>query len=183
MGAAPTRGRGEPSSIAQNSRASCLLEVLDYGTGRPDPRGFFRTCSTICAGRMIFSARSGPQGKAFAGGRNGQLAHARFAQPGRGHSLSADLIKMNHSDEETVHCCNGIRLHAHRSDGHGGRTLEFSRGETKLDLARTDTGAFLQQFSPSNEELFSQHRDQVQLEADPAPIVSIRCGCCAFCKI
>jgi signal transduction histidine kinase len=51
-----------------------------------------------------------------------------------------------------------------------GELLEFSRGETRLDLTQTDTGAFLKQYLTLNEEYFKTTGIKFSLEADPGPI-------------
>jgi signal transduction histidine kinase len=91
--------------------------------------------------------------------------------PVSGIRLAADLINMTHADDETVHCCDGIRLQCDRLMGMAGELLEFSKGEVKLDLARTETTAFLQQFKILNEEHFRRTGIKFDLEAPPAPIV------------
>ncbi len=92
--------------------------------------------------------------------------------PVSGIHLAADLINMNHSDEETVLCCNRIRLQCDRLVGMATELLEFSRGESKLNLAHTTTTAFLDQFKILNEEYFSRHANiEFILEAEPAEIV------------
>ncbi len=90
--------------------------------------------------------------------------------PIAGIHLASDLITMNHTDTETVHCCNNIRLQCDRVVAMAGELLEFSRGEAKLDLSQTDAGAFLQQYVTLNEEYFRTTGIQFSMEADPAPI-------------
>src|SRR5476651_38509 len=51
---------------------------------------------------------------------------------------SVDVIRMNHSDAETVDCCEKMHLQCDRLVAMAGELLEFSRGETKLHLERTD---------------------------------------------
>jgi len=90
--------------------------------------------------------------------------------PIAGIHLASDLITMNHTDDETVHCCNNIRLQCDRVVAMAGELLEFSRGESKLDLNQTDTGAFLKQYITLNEEYFRTTGIKFSMEADPAPI-------------
>jgi signal transduction histidine kinase len=90
--------------------------------------------------------------------------------PIAGIHLASDLITMNHSDDETVHCCNNIRLQCDRVVAMAGELLEFSRGESKLDLTQTETGAFLKQYITLNEEYFRTTGIKFSMEADPAPI-------------
>jgi signal transduction histidine kinase len=85
--------------------------------------------------------------------------------------LSADLVGMNHSDEETVHCCDVIRMQCDRLVGMATELLDFSRGKTKLNLAATDTAAFLEQFRTLNEEYFRKSGVEFDLDFVPAEIV------------
>jgi signal transduction histidine kinase len=90
--------------------------------------------------------------------------------PIAGIHLASDLITMTHTDAETVHCCTNIRLQCDRVVAMAGELLEFSRGETRLDLSKTDTGAFLKQYLTLNEEYFKTTGIKFTMEADPAPI-------------
>ena len=90
--------------------------------------------------------------------------------PISGIHLAADLITMNHADEETTHCCDKIRLQCDRLVAMAGELLEFSRGETKLDLTCADASAFLQRFITLNEDYFKQTGVEFSFEAEPAPV-------------
>ncbi len=90
--------------------------------------------------------------------------------PISGIHLAADLITMNHTDDETVHCCDKIRLQCDRLVAMASELLEFSRGETRLDLNRTDTNAFLQRFVTLNEDYFKRTGLGFNIKAEPAPI-------------
>jgi signal transduction histidine kinase len=85
--------------------------------------------------------------------------------------LSAvDLIRINHSDAETVACCGKMELQCDRLAAMAGELLEFSRGETKLHLVRTDTSALLQQFLAFSEDAFRPVGIKLNIEAEPAEI-------------
>jgi signal transduction histidine kinase len=85
--------------------------------------------------------------------------------------LSAvDVIRMNHADAETVDCCEKMRVQCDRLITMAGELLEFSRGESKLHLSRTDTSALLQQFLSFNEDYFHQTGLKFNIEAEPAEI-------------
>ena len=91
--------------------------------------------------------------------------------PVSGIRLAADLITMNHSDEETVLCCDRIRLQCDRLVVMATELLEFSRGESKLNLGRTTTTAFFDQFKMLNEEYFLIHANvKFTIEVEPAEI-------------
>jgi len=90
--------------------------------------------------------------------------------PISGIHLAADLISMTHNDEESVHCCNNIRLQCDRVVAMAGELLEFSRGESKLDLGHTETTTFLRQFMTLNEDYFRRTGIKFSFKAEPAPI-------------
>ena len=90
--------------------------------------------------------------------------------PIAGIHLASDLITMNHTDEETVHCCDNIRLQCDRVVAMAGELLEFSRGISKLDLARTETTTFIQRFTTLNEDYFKRTGIRFSIKAEPAPI-------------
>jgi len=83
--------------------------------------------------------------------------------------LSAvQLIQMNHADAETADCCGKVELQCDRLTAMAGELLEFSRGETKLHLERTDTSALIRQFLSFNEDSFRDTGIQFNVEDDPA---------------
>ena len=84
--------------------------------------------------------------------------------------LASELITMTHSDEDTLKCCHKIRLQCDRVVSMASELLEFSRGQAKLELARTDTGTFLQRFIDLNEDYFRQTGLKFNVEAEPAEI-------------
>ena len=90
--------------------------------------------------------------------------------PLSGIRLASELISMIHSDDETVDCCNKIRLQCDRVVGMAGELLEFSRGETRLNLAKTDISTLLQQFVAFNEDTYRKHGLEVNVEEEPADI-------------
>lgn len=83
---------------------------------------------------------------------------------------SLDLIKMYHSDTETVDCCQKMEIQCDRLVAMAGELLEFSKGETKLHLDRTDTNALLQQFLAFSADTFRPVGVTLNVEADPAEI-------------
>lgn len=90
--------------------------------------------------------------------------------PIAGIHLAADLVSMTHTDKETVHCCDNIRLQCDRLVAMATELLEFSRGETRLDRTRTETTTFLRQFASLNEEYFRRTGISFSFQADPAPV-------------
>jgi len=104
----------------------------------------------------------------------GEMASALMhdvRNPVSGIQLAADLIGMNHSDEETVLCCNRIRLQCDRLVGMATELLEFSRGESKLNISRTTIAAFLDQFKILNEEYFLSHANiAFTVEGEPVEV-------------
>ena len=94
--------------------------------------------------------------------------------------LAADLIKMDHSDEETVRCCEGIRLQCGRVMAMAEELLEFSRGETRLHLERTDTTVLVQRFLAFNENSsrppglkFSMVDEPAEIEVDSMRLLRV----------
>jgi signal transduction histidine kinase len=85
-------------------------------------------------------------------------------------TLASQLITMIHSDEETVDCCAKIRMQCDRVVGMAGELLEFSRGETRLHLSKTDTNSLIRQFISFNEEAFNKNGIQITVECEPAEI-------------
>ena len=90
--------------------------------------------------------------------------------PLTGIELAADLITLNHTDDETSRCCRTIRLQCERVVAMAGELLEFSRGEAKLAPARTTTVDFLQQFDTLNGDYFQSTGVEFHLEAIPDEI-------------
>ena len=90
--------------------------------------------------------------------------------PISGIQLAADLMAMTHTDDETVLCCDKIRLQCDRVVAMAGELLEFSRGETKLDLSPTDTVTFIEKFTKLNEDYLRNTGVQFSIKAEPAPI-------------
>ena len=85
--------------------------------------------------------------------------------------LSAvDVIRMNHSDAETVDCCKKMELQCDRLVAMAGELLEFSRGETELHLERTDTSTLMRQFLAYNEDSFRPVGVTFSVEDEPAEI-------------
>jgi signal transduction histidine kinase len=90
--------------------------------------------------------------------------------PIAGIHLAADLVTMTHDDDETVHCCNNIRLQCDRVVAMAGELLEFSRGETKLDLKPTEPTAFMRQFTSLNEYYLRRTGIKFSFKAEPGAI-------------
>jgi signal transduction histidine kinase len=90
--------------------------------------------------------------------------------PLSGIRLASELITMVHTDEDTVNCCEKIRLQCDRVVGMAGELLEFSKGETKLNLAKTDTTKLLDQFVTFNEDSYSRKGVKVNVTNEPADI-------------
>jgi signal transduction histidine kinase len=106
---------------------------------------------------------------ALIGEMSSSLMHD-LRNPLSGIRLASELITMIHSDEETTGCCDKIRLQCDRVVAMAGELLEFSRGETKLNLARTDTEALLDQFIAFNEDSYKRKGVTVKVEHEPAEI-------------
>ncbi len=83
---------------------------------------------------------------------------------------SLELIKMKHDESETRDTCNRMEVQCDRLISMAGELLEFSRGEAKLHLARTDTESLLKQFLAFVQESFVAHDVVIDAETDPAEI-------------
>ena len=90
--------------------------------------------------------------------------------PLSGIRLASELINMVHTDDETVNCCSKIQLQCDRVVAMAGELLEFSRGETKLNLAKTDTTTLLDQFVAFNEDSYSRKGVKVNVTNEAAEI-------------
>jgi len=84
--------------------------------------------------------------------------------------LAADLINLSHSDEKMVRSCERIRLQCDRIVDMAAELLEFSKGETRLELSPTTTTAFLQQCKTLDEGFGGRSTIKISFEADPAEI-------------
>jgi signal transduction histidine kinase len=84
--------------------------------------------------------------------------------------LAADLVKMDHSDEETVRCCETIRLQCDRVMAMAEELLEFSRGEARLHLESTDTTVLVQRFLAFNDDSSRPPGLKFTILAEPAEI-------------
>jgi signal transduction histidine kinase len=84
---------------------------------------------------------------------------------------SVDLIRMTHSgDAELEDCCQKMQLQCDRMVAMAGELLEFSKGETKLHLERTDTTTLLRQFVSFNEENFRPVGITINVEDEAAEV-------------
>jgi signal transduction histidine kinase len=83
---------------------------------------------------------------------------------------SVDLIRMTHSDAETLECCDRMQLQCDRLVDMASELLEFSRGETKLRLEHTDTSVLIRQFVAYTEESFRPVGVTFNIDDEPAEI-------------
>ena len=83
---------------------------------------------------------------------------------------AADAIRANHSDEATVDCCQKMELQCDRLVAMAGELLEFSRGEIKLHLERTDTSELVRQFLAANGDSLRITGIKFGFEDQPAEI-------------
>jgi signal transduction histidine kinase len=85
--------------------------------------------------------------------------------------LSAvDVIRISHSDAETLDCCAKMEGQCDRLVAMAGELLEFSKGETKLHLERTDTSTLIRQFLAFNEDAFRPVGVTFSVDDEPAEI-------------
>ena len=166
-----TDARARGGVVIGKIPGALLLEVLDHEPVALTLRIFQNVLNHLRRTNDLFIQEIVRKEKlALVGEMANALMHD-IRNPIAGIRLSADLVNMNHSDAETVHCCDGIRLQCDRLVGMAAELLEFSRGETKLNLAPTNTTAFLQQFQTLNEEYFRTSGVEFKFEVIPAEIV------------
>jgi signal transduction histidine kinase len=83
---------------------------------------------------------------------------------------SLDLLKIRHDDAETHDCCRKMEVQCDRLVSMCRELLEFSRGETQLNLARTDTESLLKQFLSTVQESFVAQDVVIDADTDPAEV-------------
>lgn len=83
---------------------------------------------------------------------------------------SLELLRMTHADTETADVCDKMEMQCDRLIAMAGELLEFSKGETKLHLARTDTNSLMLQFQSFNEQMMESIEAGVEIESEPAEI-------------
>jgi signal transduction histidine kinase len=81
--------------------------------------------------------------------------------------LSADLINVAAANGKVPQWCDGIRLQCDRLVGMAAELMEFSKGESRLCLARTTITAFLDQFRNLNEGFLQPAGMDVIFKAEP----------------
>jgi signal transduction histidine kinase len=83
---------------------------------------------------------------------------------------SLELVRMHHDDPETLDCCAKMETQCDRLVNMAGELLEFSRGEAKLNLERTDTSTLIRQFLAYSEDSFRPVGVTIHVEDEPAEI-------------
>ncbi len=99
----------------------------------------------------------------------GSLMHD-MRNPLTGIGLASDTIMLHHGDDETAKNCEAIRLQCDRVVAMAQELLEFSRDETRLQLAETTTTDFIDQFCTLNEDFFARADVVIEARAEPAEI-------------
>lgn len=162
------RARGN-LSVAKIPRTP-LLEVLAGEPGALTLGLFHQVLSHLRkANDLIVSEVVHKEKLSLVGEMAGSLMHD-LRNPVSAIRLAADLINLSHSDEKMVRSCDGIRLQCDRVMGMATELMEFSRGEARLELSRTTTTAFLQQFKTLNADYLGQTAIRMSFEAEPAEI-------------
>jgi signal transduction histidine kinase len=166
-----TDARARGAVVIGKIPSALLLQVLDHEPVAITLRLFQNVLNHLRRANDLFVHEVVRKEKLSLVGEMANALMHDIRNPIAGIRLSADLVNMNHSDEETVRCCDGIRIQCDRLVGMAAELLEFSRGETKLNLAPTTTTAFLQQFQTLNEDYFRKSGIEFKLEVVPADIV------------
>jgi signal transduction histidine kinase len=160
---------GTGASIAWISRAD-LLKVLNTEPVSLTLRlfqnalGSFQKTNDVYAEEMVRKEKL-----ALMGELAGTLTH-ELRNPLTGIRLASERIDTIHSDAETSECCEKIRVQCDRVIDMAGDLLEFSRGETKLRLERTDTSALTASFLALNEGSSKEIDNKLHVQAEPAEI-------------
>jgi len=162
------RARGT-ITVAKIPRAS-FLDVLAAEPGALT-LGLFRQVLTHLrkANDLIVSEVVHKEKLSLVGEMASSLMHD-LRNPVSGIRLSADLINLTSAEGKIPHWCDGIRLQCDRLVAMATELMEFSRGESKLNLAATTTTAFLDQFKNLNESYLDQTNVSICFTAGPADI-------------
>jgi signal transduction histidine kinase len=84
--------------------------------------------------------------------------------------LSAELIGTASHEGKIPKWCEGIRLQCDRLTGMAAELMEFSRGEAKLAVSRTDIMEFVEQFKTLNENYLDSIGIKICFIDEPAEI-------------
>ena len=99
----------------------------------------------------------------------GSLMHD-LRTPASSIRLSADLIEATSREGKIPQWCDGIRLQCDRLVGMTAELMEFSKGEARLALSRTNSTLFLEQFKSLNETSLTPSGIAIHFNAQPAEI-------------
>jgi signal transduction histidine kinase len=126
---------------------------------------YFRRTNDLFMGEVLHKEKL-----ALVGEMASSLMHD-LRNPLTGIRLSAEVMNLRNSeDEETARCCAGIQFQCDRIAAMTHELLEFSRGDVTLQLRRTTTTGFLQQFQSLHEEYFRETGMTFDIKAEPAEI-------------
>ncbi len=174
------RARGEIT--VANIPGSDFLDVLATEPGAIT-LGLFRQVLTHLrkADDLIVSEVVHKEKLSLVGEMASSLMHD-LRNPVSGIRLGADLINMTSSEGKIPQWCDGIRLQCDRLVAMAAELMEFSRGESNLDLAETTTTAFFDQFKILTRVISARPALRSMWPRNRARSGSIRCACCASCK-
>jgi signal transduction histidine kinase len=162
------RARG-PTSIAKIP-GNVLLEVLASGPGAATLSLLQHVLTHLRkATDMVVAEVVHKEKLSLVGEMASSLMHD-LRTPVTNIRLSADLIDSTSSVGKVPQWCEGIRLQCDRLVGMAAELMEFSRGESKLALARIAIAAFFEQFQTLNEGGLNPPGMDISFEAEPAEI-------------
>jgi signal transduction histidine kinase len=162
------RARGK-IAVAKIPRAA-FLDALKAEPGAVT-LGLFRQVLTHLrkADDLIVSEVVNKEKLSLVGEMASSLMHD-LRNPVSGIRLSADLIHRAHSDGKIPQWCDGIRLQCDRLLAMAAELMEFSRGESNLDLTQTTTTVFFDQFKNLNDGYLRQAGFDIRFSVEEGAI-------------
>jgi len=158
-----------PTSIAKIP-GNVLLEVLATSPGELTLRFLPHVLADLRrATDQVVSEVVRKEKLSLVGEMAGSLMHD-LRTPASSIRLSADLIEATSREGKISQWCDGIRLQCDRLVGMTAELMEYSKGESKLALSRTNTTLFLEQFKSLNEALLTPSGIAIYYNAQPAEI-------------
>ena len=163
------RARG-PTSVAKVP-GDVLLEVLATGPGVLTlSLAPARAHSPAQGDRMVYVHEVVHKEKLSLVGEMASSLMHDLRTPVSSIRLSADLINVAADNGKVPQWCDGIRLQCDRLVGMAAELMEFSKGESRLALARTTITAFLDQFRTLNEGFLNPAGIEITFKAEPGEV-------------
>jgi signal transduction histidine kinase len=165
---AAARARGA-TSVAKIP-GPALLEVLAAGSGALTLELFRHVLSDLRRATDLVVSEIVHKEKLSLVGEMARSIMHDLRSPVSKIRLSADLIDATYRDGKVPQWCDGIRLQCDQLVGMTAELMEFSKGESRLALCRTNTTVFLEQFKTLNEGCLTPTGIEIRFNAEPAEI-------------